>query len=534
MPEKPEVQQIEKSAGHSLRGFGRKLINRKTMDSLDDEAAHGSFKRSLSPFDLVMVGVGAIIGTGIFVLTGQAAGANAGPAISISFIIAAFASALAGLSYAEMATMIPVAGSAYTYAYATLGELVSWLIGWNLILEYLVGAATVSVGWSAYVTNLFSHVLHVNVSKAVTESPVSWDDKTSSFSVTGAGINLPAIIIVAVVTTILVFGIRESARVNSVIVAIKVFVVLLFIFACIKDINNDNYTPFVPPNEGVFGKYGVSGVFQAASLVFFAFIGFDAVCTTAQEAKDPKRALPIGILGSLFICTALYIAVCFVMTGVVNYKLLINVAAPMAVVINQTGMVWLGVIVELGAIAGLTSVILVLLMAMPRIFYAMARDGLLPRFAAYIHPKFGTPTYTTIISGVLVAILGGILPIGVLGELTSVGTLLAFFFVHVGVIILRYTSPHMQRRFRVPGPAWFLPVIGAAACIVLLCTASTATLIRLAIWIAIGLVVYFAYGFRHSRVNNPWRYEDEAPVRHQELSKEETQVEKVECSAESK
>ncbi|KAL1921870.1 uncharacterized protein VTP21DRAFT_10512 [Calcarisporiella thermophila] len=512
--------------GSFWRHVLRRLFTRRPLNQLEEEVAHSNFRRSLGALDLIMVGVGAIIGTGIFVLPGKVAGDNAGPAISISFIVAGIASGLAGLSYAEMASMIPVAGSAYTYASATMGEFVAFLIGWSLILEYLLGASTVAVGWSGYTTDFFGS-LGVSINKHLTNAPVEWTE--NAFHVTGDYLNLPAVCICITITIILMFGIRESARFNNIIVTMKVLVVLVFIFACIKFVDPSNYTPFIPENEGSFGRYGVTGMFQAASIVFFAYIGFDAVTTTAQEAKNPQRDLPIGILGSLLVCTVLYIAACLIMTGVVNYKdfarLASQHAAPMALVLNHTGMRWLNIIVDLGAIAGLTSVILVLLIAMPRILYTIGKDGLFPKFTTYLHPRFKTPVYTTIFCGMITAILSGVLPLGVLSELTSAGTLLAFLFVHIGVIYLRFKEPDAPRKFKVPGgKIVILPLIGAALCILLLGTSTTETLYRLAIWVAIGILFYAVYGYRHSRLN-PSNQTLEVKV---DRSKEENAISEVE------
>jgi APA family basic amino acid/polyamine antiporter len=464
----------------------------------DADAAHHQLNRSLDALDLVMLGIGAIIGTGIFVLTGRAAAANAGPAVALSFVVAGIASAFAGLCYAEMASMIPVAGSAYTYAYATMGELVAWIIGWDLVLEYMVGAATVSVGWSGYVV-AFMHHLGIELPRAWTTAPVIWNEKAQELVWTGAIVNLPAVLVTALATVILVIGIRESARVNTVIVIVKVIVVMLFIVFAAPYVRPENWTPFIPENTGEFGKFGVSGILQGATMVFFAYIGFDAVSTAAQEAKNPQRDLPIGILVSLAVCTVLYIAVSLVLTGVVSYKEL-SVPHPIAVGISVTGIGWLTTAVEIGAIAGLTSVMLVLLFGQPRIFYSMAHDGLFPAFAARVHPRYKTPYVTQIGAGLACALAGGVLPIDILGELTSIGTLFAFVLVSLGVMILRLKRPDIPRAFRVPGGPYVVPILGALSSGLLMYTATTHTLIRLFVWMAIGLVIYWAYGFKHSRL----------------------------------
>jgi APA family basic amino acid/polyamine antiporter len=478
------------------------LFATKSVDKLreDAEFAYG-LKRTLGALDLVLLGIGAIIGTGIFVLTGRAAAANAGPAVALSFTVAGVASAFAGLCYAEMASMIPIAGSAYTYSYATMGELVAWVIGWDLILEYLVGAATVSVGWSGYMVAFVANVTGWKMPTAWTSSPLVWSEAHRHVQFTGAIINLPAVLITLFVTAILVVGIKESARFNSVIVVIKVAVVLLFIAAATPFIRTENWHPFIPQNTGVFGRFGISGILQGATMVFFAYIGFDAVSTAAQETRNPRRELPIGILGSLIICTVLYISVSLILTGVVHYSKL-SVPHPIAVGIAATGVHWLETAVEIGAIAGLSSVMVVMLLGQPRIFFSMAVDGLLPPFAAKVHPRFGTPHITTITTGLVCAVAGGLLPIDILGELTSIGTLFAFVLVSLGVMILRLKRPDIPRSFRVPGGPFVIPILGALFSGGLMYTATTHTLIRLFVWMAIGLVIYFSYSRKHSKLRS--------------------------------
>ncbi|GBB94153.1 hypothetical protein RclHR1_00230031 [Rhizophagus clarus] len=484
--------------------FIRKLFTTKSINSLEEDQESSRLKRSLGALDFVMLGIGNVIGSGIFVLTGEAAATKSGPAIVISFIISGIASSFAALSYSELSTMIPVSGSAYTYSYATMGELIGWIIGWDLILEYLVAAAAVAVGWSEYFVHFFSDTFGIEFGSSWTKAPFAFNETTASFeSVPGAYFNVPAFAITIILTIILIIGIRESATVNTIIVGIKVFVIVIFVIAASTKINPENYKPFVPPNEGTFSAFGVTGIFAAASEVFFAYIGFDAVSTTAQEARNPQRDLPIGIIGSLGICTVLYIAVCVVLTGIVPYHEL-NSAAPIAVAVKSINMKWLGVIVNLGAIAGLTSVILVSLMGQPRIFYSMAQDGLfLPKTASKVHPKFQTPYITTAITGSICAVASAILPIDVLANLTSVGTLLAFFLVNISVMILRLTAPDIPRKFKVPGGPFVVPIIGAALSLLLLATATKSSIERLFIWMAIGLVIYFSYGRRHSKANNP-------------------------------
>jgi APA family basic amino acid/polyamine antiporter len=454
-----------------------------------------------------MLGIGAIIGTGIFVLTGQAAAAYAGPAIVVSMVLAGIVSGLAALCYAEFASTVPVAGSAYTYGYATLGELIAWVIGWDLILEYALGAATVAVGWSAYVVSFLADIgiRFPPLLSAAPGTPVVLADGTPATAI----FNLPAILIAIVATALLVVGIRESARVNAVIVAVKVGVVLLIIGIGGMFVSPEYWQPFVPENTGSFGSYGWSGILRGAGVIFFAYIGFDAVSTAAQEARDPQRDMPIGIFASLLICTVLYVLVSGVMVGLVPYQQL-GVPAPMALAVDAArvqaaGTTWesmtsvMPLIVKLGAIAGLSSTIIVQMMAQPRIFMSMAQDGLLPAWAGVVHPRFQTPHVTTLITGSIVALASGFTPIDVLGELVSIGTLFAFVVVAIGVIVLRRTRPDLPRPFRTPGVPW-LPVGSALASFALMASLSTDTWVRLLIWMALGMVIYAVYGYRHSKL----------------------------------
>jgi APA family basic amino acid/polyamine antiporter len=484
--------------------MANQLFATKPIDQLLKQAAdteHG-LKRALSAVDLTMLGVGAIIGAGIFVLTGQAAAKHAGPAIVISFVLAAIACVFAGLCYAEMASMIPIAGSAYTYSYATMGEFLAWIIGWDLILEYSLGAATVSVGWSGYVVS-FLKDFGIEIPPQFTAGP--WTPVTlADGTVTTGIINLPAIFIVAVVTFLLVLGIRESANVNTVIVFVKVGVVIAFILAGIKYVNTANWHPFIPPNQGTFEAFGWTGVITGAGVIFFAYIGFDAVSTAAQEAKNPQKDMPIGILGSLLICTILYILVSGVLTGIVPYTEL-NVPDPIAVGINATGLMWMRYVIKVGAIAGLSSVILVMLLAQPRIFWIMGGDGLFPHAFNKVHPRFRTPYITTLLTGTAVAIVGGLFPIDVLGHLVSIGTLFAFILVCAGVLVLRYTKPNVPRPFKVPF-VWFTSIAGVLVCFALMYGLPKETWERLILWMAIGLGLYGSYGIRHSQVGREAGY----------------------------
>ncbi|HTL56290.1 MAG TPA: amino acid permease [Candidatus Limnocylindrales bacterium] len=510
------------------------LFRRKSVTDLQAEAlTDQSLKRALGPLNLTMLGIGAIIGTGIFVLSGHAAAANAGPAVVLSFVLAGTASAFAALCYSEFAALVPMSGSAYTYSYATLGELFAWIIGWDLALEYAVGAITVSVGWSGYVVSFLrdfgiqvppelsaargTHLIDIPAALAASLkvragwTAISGTSLLDQIRVLGtdpltlphatAIFNLPAIFIVAVVTLMLVIGIKESAGFNDIIVLIKLAVVLLFIGGAIWAINPKNWHPFIPPNSGTWGEFGWSGVIRGASLVFFAYIGFDAVSTAAQEAKNPQRDMPIGIIGSLIVCTILYILVSGIATGVVLYPQL-NVPDPIAMAADQAQMGWLARIIKLGAIAGLSSVILVMMLGQTRVFWTMSRDGLLPSFISNVHPRFKTPWVITIVTGIIVALVGGVLDVGEAGELCNIGTLLAFAIVSVAVLVLRVREPNLPRKFKTPW-VWFVAPMGAVSSMLLMYGLPARTWIRLVIWFAIGMVFYFIYGVRHSKLAQP-------------------------------
>lgn len=501
------------------------LFRTKSLSGLLDEARDNKagLKKTLTGLNLTTLGIGAIIGAGIFVLTGQAAAQYAGPAIVLSFIISGIACAFAGLCYAEFASMIPISGSAYTYSYATLGEFLAWIIGWDLILEYLFAAATVSVGWSGYVVS-FLRDFGIHIPTAMTAATgtvlvdvpnIGWQQLTKQLtaSLTSQGVaidalphvtaivNLPAMLIIAVLTLLLVVGIRESANFNNIMVIVKVAVILLFIAVGLAFVQSDNWMPFIPENTGEWGHFGWSGVLRGAGVIFFAYIGFDAVSTAAQEAKNPQKDMPVGILGSLGVSTFLYILVAVVLTGIVSYTAL-NVADPVAVGVNAMGdgLFWLRPIVKIAAIAGLSSVILVMLLGQPRIFYSMAKDGLLPPIFSKVHPKYKTPYISTLLTGSVAIVLAGILPISLLGELVSIGTLLAFAIVCVSIIILRKTKPDAERPFRTP---WVpvIPALGALICIAQMAALPLDTWARLLVWMALGMIIYFTYGIRHSKLN---------------------------------
>ncbi|RWY57240.1 amino acid permease [Mucilaginibacter gilvus] len=473
---------------------------KKPLDLLLKEAAQsgeGTLKRTLSSFNLVTMGIGAIIGAGLFSLTGLAAANNAGPAVTISFIIGAIGCAFAGLCYAEFASMIPIAGSAYTYSYATMGEFVAWIIGWDLVLEYALGAATVSISWSQYLTK-FLHLFGMQIPPQWTMSP--WEHVTmADGSVISGYCNLPAVFIIVCLSLLLIRGNKESAFVNNTLVILKVAVVLVFIAVGWPLIKPENHIPYIPANTGTFGEFGVSGILRGAGVVFFAFIGFDAVSTAAQEAKDPKKGMPIGIIGSLLVCTVLYVLFSHVMTGVVKYTEFKGSAAPVAVAIHAMGYVWLEKAVIIAILAGYTSVILVMLMGQSRIFFTMSKDGLMPKVFSKVHPTFQTPYVANLFFAVFVSLFAAFVPVKIVGEMVSIGTLFAFVLVCIGVMVMRKSDPNTPRPFRTP---WvpFVPIAGILICIAMMVSLPGDTWIRLVIWMVIGLIIYFVYSKKHSLV----------------------------------
>jgi APA family basic amino acid/polyamine antiporter len=478
------------------------LFLTKPLEQLQKEASGDgeghTLKRTLGPLSLVLLGIGAIIGAGLFSLTGIAAANNAGPAVTISFMVAAIGCAFAGLCYAEFASMIPIAGSAYTYSYATMGELLAWTIGWDLVLEYAVGAATVAISWSRYLVKLLG-IMEVGLPHQLVMSP--WDPPyigPDGMAITGI-INLPAVFITVMMSLLLIRGTEESAKMNAIVVFLKVAVVLVFIGLGWAYIDPANYTPYIPDNTGVYQHFGWSGIVTGAAVVFFAFIGFDAVSTAAQEAKNPQRDMPIGILGSLVICTVLYVLFAHVMTGLENYKNFAGEAAPVALAIMKTPYTWLQTAIIVAILAGYSSVILVMLLGQSRVFFSMSKDGLLPGLFAAVHPRFLTPYKSNLFFMVFVSLFAAFVPVTVVGEMTSIGTLFAFILVSFGIIVMRRTHPNVPRAFKTPLVP-LVPALGIATCFYMMYSLPFDTWLRLIIWMAIGFVLYFAYGAKHSKL----------------------------------
>ncbi|QNH60825.1 amino acid permease [Hymenobacter sediminicola] len=475
---------------------------KKSLELLRQEAAEtgaNTLKRSLNGFNLITIGIGVIIGAGLFSLTGIAAANNAGPAVTLSFIVAAVGCAFSALCYAEFASMVPVSGSAYTYAYATMGELFAWIIGWDLVLEYSVGAATVAISWSQYLLKFLSKY-GINLPPQLVLSPFE-TAKLADGSIVHGFVNVPAMLIVLAITMIIIRGTQGSAWFNALVVTLKVAVVLVFIGLGWQYIDPANYQPYIPQNTGVFGEFGWSGILRGAGVVFFVFIGFDIVATMAQETKNPQRNMPIGIIGSLLVCTVLFVLFGHVMTGLANYTEFKDSAAPVAIAIEKTPYAWLSSAVILAIIIGYTSVILVDLLGQSRVFFSMAKDGLLPPVFARIHERFRTPLQSNLLLGLFIALFAGFVPISVVGEMTSIGTLLAFVMVCVGILIMRKKEPNAPRGFRTPFVP-LVPILGILTCVLMMVSLPWETWLRLAVWLAIGLGIYFGYGRKHSKLGN--------------------------------
>ncbi len=479
------------------------LFRTKSVERLLQESTEGKvpLKRILTRWNLVSLGIGVVIGTGIFVLTGHAAADYAGPAVALSYLLSGLGCLLAGLCYAEYAASLPISGSAYTYCYATLGEFVAWIIGWDLMLEYLFAAATVAVGWSKHFRPFLHDFFGIQLTDKWCQAPLDYVNGQITF--TSSQMNIPAVVLVWLVTALLVVGIKESARFNNIMVMIKVTIILLVIGLGWRYINMDNLTPFIPKNTGELGQYGWSGILKGAGVIFFAYIGFDAISTAAQETKNPQKDMFWGMIGSLGICAVLFVGMSVVLCGMVSYKEL-HVDAPVVYALQKVAgddLKWLRMAVEVAVLAGLSSVVLVLLMGQPRIFMCMARDGLLPAVFAKVHSTYGTPHITTIFTGFICSMLAGFLPLNLLGELVSIGTLLAFVVVCIGIVVLRKTRPDMPRPYRTP---WvpFLPIAGALICLAQTLLLPADTWMRLIIWLLIGVAVYFLYGRKHSKLRN--------------------------------
>jgi APA family basic amino acid/polyamine antiporter len=477
-------------------------VLKKSIESLQLEAEQtdgNTLKRSLGGINLIAIGIGVIIGAGLFSLTGIAAANNAGPAVILSFVLAAVGCAFSALCYAEMASMVPVAGSAYTYAYATLGELFAWIIGWDLILEYSVGAATVGISWSRYLVTFLAK-FNIHLPAQLVASPFELITLADGTQIHGY-INLPAVLIIVFITSIIIWGTKGSALFNAIVVALKVSVVLVFIALGWHYINPENYKPFIPANNGEFGHFGWSGILRGAGVVFFVFIGFDIVATMAQETKNPKRNMPIGILGSLVVCTILFVLFGYVMTGLAHYTEFKDSAAPVAVAIAHTPYEWLFLAVIAAILIGYTSVILVDLLGQSRVFYSMSKDGLLPKVFSHLHPKFNTPFKSNIVLCLFISLFAGLVPIQVVGEMTSIGTLLAFVMVCIGVLILRKKQPDLPRPFKTPFVP-VVPILGIITCLAMMVALPLDTWIRLIVWLLIGFAIYFGYGKKNSKLRN--------------------------------
>ena len=478
-----------------------RLFKKKDIAAVlsEPERNKGELKRSLSATNLVTLGIGAIVGTGIFVITGQAAAMYAGPALTVSFAISALGCVMAGLCYAEFAAMIPVSGGVYSYSYTTMGEVLAWFVGWTLVLEYLFACSSVAVGWSGYMSSLLQGW---NISFPEHLSGATFDHlQDGKWVWTGRIVNFPAVFIIGIISAFLIGGIKQSAFVNNIIVVIKVGVILLFIGFGLSYIDPGNWTPYIPENTGQFGQFGWSGILRGTAVVFYAYLGFDALSTAAGEARNPQKDMPKGILISLLICAFLYVSVTTVLTGIVNYKEL-NVDAPIALAIDRAGdgLAWLAPFIKLGAIAGLSSVILVMMLGQSRIYYSISKDGLLPKFFSKVHDKHSIPRNATVFACVVTALIAGLFPLHVLSELVSIGTLMAFTIVCISIVILRKTQPNLKRPFKTPFVP-FVPILGVIICVVQMLSLPWNTWVRLIGWTILGFVIYFTYGIKHSKLN---------------------------------
>lgn len=473
------------------------LWRRKPIDTTPDEKAEHSLHRVIGPFSLIALGVGTTVGAGLFSLTGIAAAQNAGPAVILAFVVAAIACGFAAFCYAELASMIPSAGSAYSYSYATLGELVAWIIGWDLVLEYTVGAAAVASSWSSYLASILGQ-WNLHPDPRWMASPMTMV-RLADGSMAHGWLNVPAMAAIVFIVMLLLRGISESTRINAVVVVLKLGVVAAFIVFCSPYIQTAHFSPFIPPNTGEFGHFGVSGIMRAAGMIFFAYLGFDIIATTAQEARNPERTMPVGILGSLLICTIIYIAFAFVLTGVVDYRQLANDGSPVATAIDITHLFWLQGALKFSILFGYISVLMGLMMGQVRVFYAMSHDGLLPAIFGRLSPRTKAPFFSHLIFLVLTCLLAGLVPISVLGNMTSIGTLLAFVLVCVGVLILRIREPSRPRAFKAPG-GLVMPICGILSCLAVMVSLDVLTWLRLVLWLAVGLIVYAVYGIKKSKL----------------------------------
>jgi APA family basic amino acid/polyamine antiporter len=487
----------------------RCMFATRQIESMLDSMNNNQLKRTLNGWHLTSLGIGTVIGTGIYVLPGVMAYKYTGPAVVLSFILAAISAVFCALSYAELASMIPAAGSSYTYLYATMGELVAWIVGWVMILEFLIGSASISVGWSGYLMQLVGIIRkQPGYSSPWAKSPIEWDEGSLSFVIKDGYFNFPAAAVAILCTILLIIGTKESSNFTAVVVVIKVLVIIVFIFGTIDHVNPANWSPFIPENpDGVYAHYGVAGVFKGASIAFGAFAGFEVIANTSQECINPQKHLPISLISTLLVCTILYVSVCLVMTGAVPYKKL-NVSYPVSLAIEATGRTWLQVLIIVGAVFGMTTAIIGCLYSQSRIFYSMSRDGLIPKLFSKIHPKTRTPYLNSMVLGVIVVVAAGILPIDILAEISGISTLINFTFVNFTVTLLRFKRPELERGFKIPFGS-ILSTIGGVISFALIVTSAPQSILRVFIWVLAGILVYFVYGLHRSKLNHPEMYPDE-------------------------